>query len=128
MRRFAEEFGSRIREMQENCFFLLCGERPVGTATAWYNEDFLGQSCGRLHWVAIHPDFQGRGLAKPMISLALKSLRKRYTRCYLTTDTHRLRAIRIYLDFGFEPHTATDLQREAWSRVAVELGHPGFGT
>ncbi len=49
--------------------------RFIGTATAWLDDDLMGLPFGRLHWVAIIPEFQGQGLAKPMLSKVLGRMR-----------------------------------------------------
>ena len=62
-----------------------------GTTTAWYNEDYRGLPFGRVHWVAIVPEMQGRGLAKPIMSAVCHRLRELgHGRAYLTTTTVRI--------------------------------------
>jgi len=61
IQRFEDEFGKHIEELKKRCIFL-CHEKdgPIGTAMAWYNLNFQGREYGRLHWVGIHPDHQGK--------------------------------------------------------------------
>jgi GNAT superfamily N-acetyltransferase len=52
--------------------------------------------------VAILPDYQGRGLSKPLLSQALRRLWELgHTRAYLTTSAERMVALRLYERFGF---------------------------
>ena len=77
----------------------------VGAATLWTGDTF-GEIWQRVHWVAVHPDHQGKGIAKCMIARMLE----RYgelgcnTPIYLTTQTKTYRAVRIYAQMGFAPY------------------------
>lgn len=77
----------------------------VGAATLWTGNTF-GQIWQRVHWVAVHPDHQGKGLAKCMLSrmLALYGKLGCDTPIYLTTQTKTYRAVRIYKQMGFQPY------------------------
>jgi GNAT superfamily N-acetyltransferase len=100
---FDKEFGGRVAEMEERCLFVV-DERnvPVGTTTAWYG-DWDGRTIGRIHWVAIVPEHQGKKLAKPLLAHALRTLARFHERAYLSTQTTSWKAVGMYLDFGFEP-------------------------
>lgn len=74
--------------------------RGTGRQRHW---DHLRLDHGRLHWLAIHPDWQGRGLAKPLISAALTLLAQHHDSAYLMTQIERQAAIHLYQKFGFEP-------------------------
>ena len=92
-------FGEDFSELHARQMFLVApsGE-AIGTATAWGDDDELG----RVHWVAIVPEFQGRGLAKPLLSHILTTLRERgHSRAILDTSNQRPRAIALYERFGF---------------------------
>ena len=77
----------------------------VGAATLWMGDNF-GEVWQRVHWVAVHPDHQGKGLAKAMIARMLKLYQE--LDCdgpiYLTTQTKTYRAVRIYGQMGFVPY------------------------
>ena len=94
---------------------------PIGTTTAWEGE-FAGELRGRIHWVGIVPEWQGRGLAKPLLSAAMDRLAAEYARGYVTTETTSYRGINLYLGFGFVPWVETDLDREGWAVVEDVLG------
>ena len=44
----------------------------------------------------------------------------------LTTESKRLGAIRLYLDFGFVPDLDAPGAREAWRQVRERLEHPAL--
>src|SRR6478736_8129087 len=71
---FDREFGARLDAMASRCFFLeTAEEEAIGTTTAWMGM-FHGELIGRIHWVAIIPEHQGRGLSKTLLSVALNRL------------------------------------------------------
>lgn len=120
---FAEEFAARIADVPARMHFLVDESgRPVGTATAWYNPDFQGARWGNVHWVAIKPEAQGKGLAKPLMAAVLKRIKALGdTRAYLITQTVRLTAIRLYMDLGFEPLIKTAEDQEHWRGIHENL-------
>ncbi|MYA21504.1 MAG: GNAT family N-acetyltransferase, partial [Gemmatimonadetes bacterium] len=96
----------------------------IGTITAWWQPDLNGEDWGQIHWVAIHPDYQGRGLAKPMMSVAMAYLKRFHQRSFLGTSSGRIPAIKVYLDFGFYPDLERENSQQAWAEVASVLEHP----
>lgn len=126
--RFVHEFGNALDEMEDRCFFLVNeeGERVIGTATAWYDLKFRGEEWGRVHWVAIIPEFQGRKLAKPLMSVVMQRLRQSHNKAYLKTHTKCLKAINMYLDFGFQPSLEYPTCEEAWRQIASLIDHPAL--
>lgn len=118
--RFRQEFGTNP-ELLKRCFFLLAPDKQaVGTSMAWYS----GSEWGRLHWIAIHPAYQGLGLGKPLVSLAIRYLREHHKQAYLTTQTTSYVGIKIYLDFGFQPHVISTSCIKGWQLVADKLNLP----
>ena len=68
--------------LKERMIFLTDGGVPFATATAWFGE---GEE-GRLHWVSVDAAHQGRGLSKPLVSLAMHRMRALgHSSAYLTT-------------------------------------------
>lgn len=116
---FAREFGADWRLIGERCLLLAApGGELAGTVSAWFDDAFMGRPFGRIHWVAIKRAFQGKGLAKPMLAAALARLAGLgHGRCYLVTQTHRLPAIKLYLQFGFKPLINDEADRAKWSSV-----------
>jgi len=127
---FMDEFGSDLRAIEHRCFLLEAeGRRAVGTISAWYTADYnrTGANWGRLHWFAIRPSHQGRGLARPMISYVLERFAAwGHPAAWLATSTSRLPALKLYLDFGFAPDLEQPGAREVWARVRANLPHPAL--
>ena len=98
----------------------------VGVISAWYNQQFMGGVWGQIHWVALRQRVQGKGLSKPMMTHAMNQLAQWHNRAYLGTQTRRLTAIKVYLDFGFVPFTDAPGAEDAWRGVASKLKHQAF--
>ena len=119
---FREYFGADQSLLVDRQFYLSDPDgKPVGTASAWYNRTYHGKEWGRLHWVAIVPEMQGRGLAKPLISHALERLQDLgHKQTYLRTYTVRIVAIKIYWDLGFVPDLRSQHDKDVWLEFAKE--------
>lgn len=116
---FHRQFGREPGPLSARQLFLLdAADHPIGTCTAWQGA-FSGPSVrGRVHWLAILPDLQGRGLSKPMLSRTCLRLRELgHDTAYLTTSTARIAAINLYWAFGFRPDIRAAEDRKAWARV-----------
>jgi GNAT superfamily N-acetyltransferase len=135
--RDADEFGSIGPELFLSQFgddpaalqwrgFIVENDRglAVATITAWYNRSYKGEDYGQIHWVAVRQAFWGHGLGKAMMTHALNAMAQWHERAFLGTQTRRLAAIKVYLDFGFVPDLRHDHAREAWREVAGQLAHP----
>ncbi len=121
---FEREFGAKIEHIPERMFFAVDeGGEPAGTATAWFNDDWNGGRWGHVHWVAVKPEHQGRGLARALMSRVMEQLAALgHDRAYLVTQTVRLRAVGLYLSFGFEPFIKTPEDQFHWQEVREGLG------
>jgi GNAT superfamily N-acetyltransferase len=117
--RFEEQFGTDERLLAQRQLYLCDGGgREIGTATAWFNDDYRGRPFGRIHWVAIVPEMQGRGLARPLLAAACNRLRDLgHERAYLLSDTARPAALNLYLSFGFVPYIRSEAELAAWRSV-----------
>lgn len=120
---YRREFGEDLEALEQRQYYLVWEEQsPVGTATAWYDEDYHGAESGRVHWVAILPSHQGAGLAKPLLAAVCRRLRKLgHERAYLSTSTARIPAINLYLKFGFVPDIHDAEGREAWRKLRPQV-------
>ena len=126
---FRKEFGSDETVIAQRMLFLIDEKdgSMAGTSTAWHDPG-ADAALGRVHWVAIRPKLQGRGLAKPLLSQTLMTLKKRgHTRAYLITSTARIPAITLYLQFGFYPVARTSEESNAWRIIIPEI-KPEFRT
>jgi GNAT superfamily N-acetyltransferase len=117
---FRQQFGSDTGATQWRTFFVVNPDgAAVGAVSAWYDRDFRGDDAGRIHWLAVRPAWRRRGLARAVLSFALKQLAQWHTRAYLTTGTDRLPAVKLYLDAGFRPDMSAPDAEKAWSKVPV---------
>ena len=117
LERFNQEFGPRLAEVKKRMLFILNEEEtPIGTATAWFGK-WEGRVIGRLHWVEIIPEYQGKGLGAPLISKAIKLLAVYHEEAYLKTQTTSQAAIHLYKKIGFEPVILSEEEKEGWSLI-----------
>lgn len=123
LRRFEREFGDYINEMSSRCLFIETDEEEtIGTITAWYGDlKGDGNLRGRIHWVGVVPEYQGRGLSKPMMSKAMGILEDLHDEFYLTSQTTSWQAVNMYLNFGFEPVRLDENYDAAWSLLEEKL-------
>ena len=101
------------------------GEK-VATATAFY--DIYGRDksgAGWLHWVAVRREYQGKGLAKPLISFVLSVMKDLgYTHAKIPTQTNTWVACKVYLDFGFVPVKENAVNsRDGWRIIKTLTNH-----
>lgn len=121
---FDEQFGEDPKAIPHRCFFIVdAAGLAVGAISAWYGRDAKGEDFGRIHWFAIRPAFQGRGLARPALSHALRRLAQWHRRAWHTTSSSRLPALKLYLDYGFTPDLDHPGALRAWRQVQAGLAH-----
>jgi GNAT superfamily N-acetyltransferase len=120
----AREFGTDPAPLAKRQAFLCAPDTAViGTATAWFDASFWGQPFGRVHWVAIVPEMQGRGLAKPLMAGVLQRLRELgHDRAYLVTSTARVPAINLYRRLGFMPDIRSAEDVDTWREWQTAAG------
>jgi GNAT superfamily N-acetyltransferase len=114
---FAQKFGSHPHELaRRQCYLISPDGGVIGTASAWFDDNFEGRPAGRIHYIAILPEHHGKGLSKPLLSLTCNRLRELgHERAYLVTATARARAIGIYFQYGFKPFPRTAEEAKAWA-------------
>lgn len=104
------------------------GEK-VATATAFYDIYGRDQSGdGWLHWVAVRREYQGKGLAKPLIAYVLNVMRELgYKHAKIPTQTTTWLACKIYLDLGFMPLPKNAVNsRNGWRIIKALTNHPAL--
>ena len=116
---FHKSFGYDEGVLAQRMFFLLDYDKKIiGSAAAWFNDDYHGERYGRIHWVAIHPEHQGKGLSKPLLSAACERLVSLgYRKAYLSTSSARIPAIKLYLKFGFLPEILNSEDETVWNTI-----------
>lgn len=74
----------------------------VGTVTSWWNQT-NDRRDPSVHWLAVRPEYQGRGLGKALVSWSIQRLisLEGDRDIWLHTQTWSHRAIAIYLKAGF---------------------------
>jgi len=116
---FQQQFGSDSAQLaQRQCYLVASNGKEIGTATAWFGKDPEFKEFGRVHWVALLPEYQGRGLSKPLLGAVCKRLRDLgHTGAYLSTSAERIPAIRLYLRFGFKPWMRNEQEKNIWQQL-----------
>ncbi|CAF0948353.1 unnamed protein product [Didymodactylos carnosus] len=96
-------------------YFLVSPDgKYIGTASAGIDQ-IDGKEQGSLWWVSIIPEYQGKKLAKPIISYVLLKIAEYSNTCYLDSQTTSWKAINMYADFGFVPSMLKpDNYEKAW--------------
>jgi RimJ/RimL family protein N-acetyltransferase len=120
---FDKVYGTDVALLQMGIGFLVDGTgKAIGTCSAWSDDNFATRVMGRVHWVAIVPEAQGRGLAKPMLSATCQRLCELgFAGAQLETSTARIPAINLYRKFGFQPIIRNDEDRAIWHALAPHL-------
>ena len=123
---FVEKFGTDGQLLaQRQCYLADSQGRIFGTASAWFDDEFFGERVGLVHYVAIRPEMQGKGLAKPLLAIVCNRLAELgHTRALLRTATVRISAVNLYIKFGFEPAIRTAEDMAAWVSIQDKLKKP----
>lgn len=122
---FREKFGDNKNFYAPRQLYLISPDgEAVGTATAWGESVFHPErNYGLVHWVAIVPEYQGRGLAKPLMSELLNLFKRNgHSKVILRTSTARIPAICLYRKMGFKPLTRDDNDLKHWRDIAGSIG------
>ena len=121
--KFARVFGTDESVLAARQLYLCDGEgEAIGTMSAWFGETAPWAGWGRVHYVAVVPEHQGRGLARTLMTLTLRRLSELgHDRAFLDTQTVRPVAINLYLRFGFLPLVRGDEDIRAWRVAAPHL-------
>lgn len=97
---FEETYNGKTEALKERLIFI-CDKSgsKIGTATAWYED----KETALVHWVAVIPSYQGRGLAKPLLTETLIIMVKLgYKKAILRTQPVCTTAIALYKKYGFK--------------------------
>ena len=120
---FDKEFAPHSEEFDRVLMLKDCKTgQYIGTISAWFNDQWHGGGWGQIHWVGLSNAYQGRGLAKPLMSAAMNMLVARHEHSFLVTQPIRSKAIQMYLSYGFEPYVCSQEEAEGWKEVEAALG------
>ena len=125
--RFVNEFlkNENRHLYPERMHFLVNPEgRYIGTAWAWFGE-LDGEQQGSLYWVSIIPEYQGKKLAKPLVTTVLKKISEYSNKCFLDSQTTSWKAINMYADLGFKPYMNMPNSEQAWNALS-RICHRSF--
>lgn len=124
---FDDEFAPFLSEMERRCIFLIDTKKDkiIGTITAWYT-NIAGRDYGKIHWVGIDEDYQGKGLGKCMINYGVAHLATMHDIGKLGTQAFRLAAIKRYLTCDFVPWIRKAEDEGEWDRVEKLINHEGL--
>jgi GNAT superfamily N-acetyltransferase len=116
---FARVFGRNASWLSQRlCFLVDPAGHLIGTGSAWFDDNFDGRKFGRVHWMAVLPEEQGKGLGKVLMTAVCQRLRElKHTNAYLITSTARVAAIKLYSRFDFVPLIRTDDDRKIWEAI-----------
>lgn len=96
------------------------GEK-IATATLSPADD-INYPCV-IDWFAIAKHYQGKKLAKPLLSKIIDIAKDLgYDKILLHTQTNSWLAAKVYLDFGFSPYNIS--QKEGWEILKTIINHP----
>lgn len=105
LKHFHDFYDYFIDELDNRCVFIVdsnTGEK-VGTATISLLEEKEYGYEAAVDWLAIKKSYQGRKLAKPLITKFMDIAKdNRHTSLILHTQTNSWLAAKLYLDYGFE--------------------------
>lgn len=119
--KFRESFSSRPQFEMQGMFFACYDNEAVGTAFAWLDEPDE-KVWGRVHWVAVVPEHQGKGVGRALVLAVMHHLAGRgLTKVFLDTQGYRQRAIRLYTALRFRPAPRDQEEEKIWERVMQDI-------
>ncbi len=123
---FNISFHADCAALKHRQFYLVAPDGEViGTSTAWYDDKYNNRDWGRIHWVALLPEYQGKKLAVPLLNKTCQRLRElNHSAAYLTTASARIPAINLYLKFGFKPFIRKPSHVMSWKEIEKKLKYP----
>lgn len=100
---FLRTYGDHPQELARRCVFAVdSGGRTAGTCTAWRDPGRDGGEIASLHWLAVSPGEQGRGLGKALFQSALSIFRgSGEFPVYIHTQPWSWKALLLYVREGF---------------------------
>ena len=124
LKHFHDFFDPFIEELGKRCFFIVTdnGEK-IATATISKLIEKEDGYDAAVDWVAITKEYQGKKLAKPLISYFIKLANELgHDRLMLHTQTTTWLAAKLYLDLGFTPYKI-DENIKGWQILKTITNH-----
>lgn len=104
-------------------YIVMFQNKPIATASARIAPGLYSGS-GYVHWVAVHPKHQGKGLGYIVSLAVLQHLKDIGCKdAVLQTDPSRLPAVKLYLKLGFLPEYVYPSQKNLWEKVLNKTHH-----
>lgn len=96
----------------------------AATCMATHDHTWQVPFCGEVGWTAAHPDHQGKGLGRAVVSAVVgRFLQAGYSIIHLYTEVWRLPALKMYLRLDFVPYgVEEEEERLKWERIYEQLG------
>lgn len=106
----------------DGLFFATYEGKAIGSACAWRLEPEERKK-GYLHMVCVLPEHRGRRIGHLVTLAVLHWFRDHgFEEVWLSTDDHRIPAIKSYLRLGFEPYIPDETFRGRWDAVFEKIG------
>jgi len=91
------------------CYMFVDKTKVIGTCTAWEDKKGMYAGYGLVHWMAVIPEYQRKGIGKMLLSIICqRMISLGYQKAYLKTSTLRKPAIELYKRFGFQIRDITE--------------------
>jgi GNAT superfamily N-acetyltransferase len=122
---FTDQFDTNTSEHSRRILFAVSpnGE-AVSTSAAWWGSS-PSDIWGRVHWVAVLPEWQRRGIGRGLLVATCHRLKELgHKKAFLTTSPVRLEALHLYVSLGFFPRITGPGDREVWREIASSLRDP----
>ncbi len=100
---FRKDYLPDLSELEKRCVFIVNQQEiPIATAIAWW-VDCDGKRQASLQWVAVRPDYQGKGFGEAVVqkALSLFPVYERNRDIYLHTQTWSHVAVQLYYKSEF---------------------------
>lgn len=112
---FNKEFQPKEELYRRSLFVFHESGDCAGIASAWFEENGIG----RVHWVAVAPKHQRKGIATAMVTRVIEECFRLHGpgEISLHSGTPNHNAIKIYKRLGFEPCLRSPQDAEAWEII-----------
>jgi GNAT superfamily N-acetyltransferase len=123
---FHATFSSDPEYNPDNLLLIYDGTAPAAAAAA--GQTRLGsKKTGLVHMVGVAREYQGRGLGRIIMLLALRRLEERgFQEAMAAAEDFRIPALSLCLSLGFTPLYQNRLDEQRWKRVKQKI-RPGSG-